>query len=90
MTPEHDPVVPILAALSSLTQPPPALAELEGQLRTRPMDLPIRDLGLDSLGSLEFCIAMEINHGICLTPEALSGIFSADQLLRIISRSLPS
>ncbi|MEB3321724.1 MAG: hypothetical protein VKI81_02760 [Synechococcaceae cyanobacterium] len=81
-----DPVAVLLAALASITQPPPRLEELEQRLRSHPEQITLRDLGLDSLGMMEFCISLELDHATFLTPEVLGGMHSADQILRVLGR----
>lgn len=76
----------VIAALAALSQPPQALEGLEQVLRRHPQDLSLADLHLDSLGLMEFCIALEIDHGLAIPPERLAGIHSADQLLRRLQR----
>ncbi|MFM1798335.1 MAG: hypothetical protein RLZZ117_613 [Cyanobacteriota bacterium] len=75
----------LLAALSSISLPPSDLDQVGAQLREDPAALSLVDLGLDSLGGLEMCIALELNHGLLLTPELLRGLSDAGQLLRRIA-----
>jgi hypothetical protein len=75
----------LLAALSSISLPPSDLDQVAAMLRDDPAALSLADLGLDSLGSLEMCIALELNHGLLLTPDLLGGLSDAGQLLRRIA-----
>lgn len=77
----------VLAVLGSISQPPDRLESLEVLLRAEPQRLTLTDLGLDSLGLLEFCIGLEIDHGVVVSPERLVGVHSADQLLRLLRRA---
>ena len=85
MSPAADPATLLLAALAAISQPPADLHELEQQLRQDPARLSLADLGLDSLGRLEACIALEIDHGVLITPEALAPLSDAEQLLNRIA-----
>ena len=77
----------VLTVLGSISQPPERLEDLERLLRAKPQQLTLTDLGLDSLGLLEFCISLEIDHGVVVSPERLVGAHSADQLLRLLRRA---
>ncbi|MFM7549846.1 MAG: hypothetical protein ACKO8I_13460 [Cyanobacteriota bacterium] len=80
-----DPVALLLAALGSISVPPPDLAQLEVALQADPAQLTLVDLGLDSLSRIEACINLEIDHGVLITPETVASLHSADQLLRSIA-----
>jgi hypothetical protein len=80
-----DPVDQLIAALASISLPPPELESLGVMLRRDPGRLSLADLGLDSLGRLEACIALEIEQGVLITPETVASLHSADQLLRRIA-----
>lgn len=82
-----DLVTVVLAVLASISQPPARLEDLGTLLRSEPERLTLADLGLDSLGLLEFCIGLEIDHGVVVSPERLVGVHSADQLLRLLRRA---
>lgn len=75
----------LLAALASISLPPSDLERVSELLRRDPASLSLADLGLDSLGSLEMCIALELEHGVLITPETLGGLRDAGQLLRRIA-----
>jgi len=80
-----DPVDQLIAALASISLPPPDLQSLGDTLRQDPGRLSLVDLGLDSLGRLETCIALEIEQGVLITPETVAALHGADQLLRRIA-----
>ncbi|MFM7267881.1 MAG: hypothetical protein ACKOZT_04745 [Cyanobium sp.] len=80
-----DPLPPLLDALASISVPSADLPALAEALRRDPASLSLADLGLDSLGRLEACIALEIEHGVLLTPEAVAPLQDAEQLLRRIA-----
>ncbi len=85
MSVADDPVAQLLAALASISLPPPDLDGLAESLRRDPRSLTLVDLGLDSLGRLEACIALEIDQGVLITPETVAPLHSADQLLQRIA-----
>lgn len=79
--PHADPVAQLVATLASISLPPPDLDRLAEMLRRDPARLSLADLGLDSLGRLEACIALEIDQGVVITPETVAALHGADQLL---------
>jgi acyl carrier protein len=85
MTTATDPVAQLVAALTVISLPPSDLDQLASQLRREPARLSLIDLGLDSLGRLEACIALELEHGVLITPESVAPLQDAEQLLRLIT-----
>ena len=85
MTTATDPVAQLVAALTVISLPPSDLDQLASQLRHEPARLSLIDLGLDSLGRLEACIALELEHGVLITPESVAPLQDAEQLLRLIT-----
>jgi acyl carrier protein len=75
----------LLSALAAISMPPSDLDHVAEVLEHDPAALSLADLGLDSLGSLEMCIALELDHGVLITPETLGGLRDAGQLLRRIA-----
>lgn len=78
----------VIDALASLSLPP---ADLPG-IRTRLMagddfEL-VDDLGLDSLGAMEFCIQLELEAGLVVTPEDLLITGSVQSLLLLLEARL--
>lgn len=74
----------LLASLSLISLPPPDLQALSEQLHRDPVRLTLADMALDSLGRLEFCISLEVEHGVIVTPETLAPLQDAAQLLRCL------
>ncbi|MCP9887547.1 acyl carrier protein [Cyanobium sp. ATX 6A2] len=64
--------------------PPPNLEGLEAELRQHHATLPIERFGLDSLGRMEFCIHLELDHGVVITPETLITMESVEALIQSI------
>lgn len=52
-------------------------------------DVDLADLQLDSLGTMEFCIAIEVNCGISIVPDSILGMGSLGQLAEVIEGGLP-
>jgi acyl carrier protein len=50
-------------------------------------DFEFRNLGLDSLDIMEFCISLEINRVYVITPEELRSVKSLNHLVAIIADS---
>lgn len=81
----------LLSALAAITVPPPGLAVLQARLADGqglpPEGIPLADLGLDSLGRMEFCIQLELDHGVPLTPDRLAAMDDLGALLAFIASS---
>ena len=70
--------------LSAMSVPPQGLDDLLKKIASgESFDL-LRDLGLDSLGSMEFCIQLEIETDLVVTPEDLIRLKTTDELLKIV------
>jgi acyl carrier protein len=50
-------------------------------------DYPLVDLGMDSLGTMEFCISLEINGVYVITPEELFTLNTLNELVKRIVNS---
>ena len=50
---------------------------------------PVAGLGLDSLGRMEFCIQLELDHGVPLTPDRLLAMHELGELLTFIASAAP-
>jgi acyl carrier protein len=74
----------LLQALSALSTPPDDLVGLEARLRTDEGSVLLAELRLDSLGAMEFCIHLELESGVIVTPEELILCGSAEQLLSLV------
>ena len=83
----------LLSALGALSVPPPGLAELQQRLSPAAADgpalplepWPLARLGLDSLGRMEFCIHLELDHGVPLTPDRLLAMGELGELLAFLA-----
>lgn len=90
----------LLSALAAVTVPPSGLASLRQRLvadswlpGADPPDplqrFPLASLGLDSLGRMEFCIQLELDHGVPLTPDRLLAMQELGELLTFIASGQP-
>ncbi|MEM1114176.1 MAG: acyl carrier protein [Pseudomonadota bacterium] len=61
----------LLEALTAAAYGDEPDAELIQQLQTGPADIQLEDLEFDSLAVMEFCISVELNTGVELTPDHL-------------------
>ena len=52
------------------------------------LNLNFADLDIDSLGEMEFCIAIELSTGVTLLPSQLAGLSSTDAVERRIRELL--
>ncbi|MEH6601532.1 acyl carrier protein [Pseudoalteromonas sp.] len=52
-------------------------------------DIIFEDLNMDSLASMELCIAIELGLGVSIVPEQLSQLSTLDGLAHEIQRLLP-
>lgn len=77
-----DPVAQLVAALAPISLQPQDLDGVADSLRCDPGRVTLVDLGLDSLGRLEACIALEIDQAVLISPETVDLLHSADRLLQ--------
>lgn len=49
-------------------------------------DVALDDLEMDSLGAMELCIAVEVNTGVSIVPDDLTGLGTLGGLVRAIGR----
>jgi hypothetical protein len=77
----QDNVSALVDALRALSVPPGNLDAITESLRLRSPVMPISELGLDSLGAMELCIHLELEHGLQVTPADLVMMRSTEQLL---------
>lgn len=75
----------VLSALAAVTVPPSGLVALRGGTLPSLQRFPLAALGLDSLGRMEFCIRLELDHGVPLTPDRLVAMQELEELLRFIA-----
>lgn len=80
----------VLSALAAVTVPPSGLAALRAGTLPALQRFPLAGLGLDSLGRMEFCIQLELDHGVPLTPDRLLAMESVGDLLTFIASPPPS
>lgn len=85
-----DAVAIVVQVLACLSLPPSDLDQLPARLVETGADQPIEALGLDSLGSMEFCIELELGHGILLSPEELLEMQTTQKLLLWLQARLDS
>jgi hypothetical protein len=78
----------VVEALSALSIPPPSLHELQFRLQAGEEVGLVEGLGLDSLGAMEFCIHLELQAGLVVTPEELIGSGSTPKLLLLLESRL--
>ena len=52
---------------------------------TGQIDISLSDLEIDSLAAMEFCIYLELNCGIEITPDELEDIKSMNELTSVVS-----
>ena len=65
-------------------------AELRNAFLERDTDLRLADLELDSLGQMEFCIAIELSTGVTLLPSQLAELGSTGAIERRIREAMAS
>jgi len=58
-------------------------AFLEGQ-----EDISLDDLEIDSLAAMEFCIYLELNHGIEITPDELEEVISVEEIAGVVRKCI--
>jgi hypothetical protein len=75
----------LVAALEAVTVPPAGLPALRAAPQASLERFPLAGLGLDSLGRMEFCIQLELDHGVPLTPDRLVAMAELGELLRFIA-----
>ena len=74
----------IIYALEEISLPPNDLNQIKQKIKNNNGENSIDILELDSLGSMEFCIALELNHNILISPEELFLCNKVSDLLKII------
>jgi hypothetical protein len=89
--------LPLLrSALAAISVPPPGLAAFQARLEAEPSrpgqplspsleQYPLASLGLDSLGRMEFCIHLELDHGVPLTPDRLAAMQGLGELIAFLA-----
>lgn len=78
----------VLDALATLSMPPQDPEHLRQSLLAGTPGLLLDSLGLvDSLSAMEFCIHLELAHGVVITPDQLEEMADAQALLLAIQAS---
>ena len=68
-----------------MSVPPPRLDDLLKKIASgESLDL-YEDLGLDSFGAMEFCIHLELETSLVVTPEDIAKLKSSKMLVKVIS-----
>jgi hypothetical protein len=62
--------------------------ELRRSFLTDGLNIAVAELDMDSLGEMEFCIAIELSTGITLLPPQLAELASTDAIERCIQAKL--
>ena len=78
----------VMQALAALSLPPPDLSGIESRMLVGENLTLVDDLGLDSLGAMEFCIYLELELEIVVIPEDLILCDSATKLICLVESSL--
>ncbi|HJN36065.1 MAG: phosphopantetheine-binding protein [Prochlorococcus sp.] len=79
----------MISALASLSVPPLELEVMRENISDSADTVSTQAMGLDSLGAMEFCIHLELDHGVVISPEDLLAVEHAAQLLSIVKARLP-
>jgi len=75
----------LIDGLRAQSVPCPALDALVDRLGTDARAIPLGDLDFDSLGLMEFCIHLELDHGVPITPDDVLEMTLVGQLLDAIT-----
>lgn len=78
----------IISTLKEISLPPNDLNQIQQVLENNNGEDSIDILELDSLGSMEFCIALELNYAILISPEELFICKKVSDLIKIISNQI--
>ena len=78
----------IISTLKEISLPPNDLNQIQQVLENNNGEDSIDILELDSLGSMEFCIALELNYDISISPEELFICKKVSDLINIISNQI--
>ncbi len=90
MTPPGKPAPARLAVFEALkaAAPPGFTDEMRSSFLAEGSNLDLAQLGIDSLGAMEFCIAVELDTGITLLPAQLAELACTDAIEAHIHRQL--
>ena len=80
----------LIDCLKEISLPPNDLNKIKQLLEKNNGEDSIDLLELDSLGTMEFCIAIELNHNIVITPEDVFLCDKVSDLIKIIKNQIVS
>ena len=78
----------LIDSLEEISLPPKDLDKLKKVLKNNNEEDSIDLLELDSLGTMEFSIVMELNHNIIITPEDIFLCAKVSELIKIIKNQI--
>ena len=78
----------LIDSLEEISLPPKDLDKLKKVLKNNNEEDSIDLLELDSLGTMEFSIVMELNHNIVITPEDIFLCAKVSELIKIIKNQI--
>ena len=78
----------LIEALKEISLPPNNLDQIKKVLENNNGEHSIDILELDSLGSMELCIALELTQNILITPEELFLCQKVSDLMKIIKNQI--
>ena len=78
----------LIDSLKEISLPPKDLNKIKKVLKHNNGEDSIDLLELDSLGTMEFCIAIELNHNIVITPEDVFLCAKVSELIKIIKNQI--
>lgn len=88
-TAELSPKALIAAAVQAARYDAPADDALAREIESAD-DVPFERLGFDSLAWMEFCISVEVNSGLELTPDDVAGMGSLSDVEAWLTARLPT
>ena len=78
----------LISALKEISLPPNNLNQIKQVLENNNGEDSIDILELDSLGSMELCIAFELTQNILITPEELFSCKKVSDLMKVIKSQI--
>lgn len=72
-------------SLLAQSVPGQGVDELIARLRRQAETMELVELGFESLGLMEFCLHLELDHGVPLTPDDVLELAAVSELLDAIS-----
>ena len=78
----------LIDSMEEISLPPKDLDKIKQVLKKNKEEDSIEILELDSLGTMEFCIAIELNHNIVITPEDIFLCEKVSELIKIIKNQI--